>query len=468
MRNGNLRWMKINVKSIQARLRHGCVNFNDQLIIFGGASSNLPTSGTYNDVWIFDFIDKFKRMATLGTSPSPRANFGMIQAGQKILVLGGRSSNYDTTDSHQVPFEVFLLNPTNGTWTKVNFASTTEAPQYRNGARCVMLSSNELLVVGGLIPRSHNWTQEFQHDGHFENFRTSMQVSILKFTDESLERGTWSRLAEWHQNRRGFPTPRGDFHLADLGNDHVLLCGGKSTNQIHQDAWIMKITRQPNYGIKFTEVKIENSLSPSLPLHLFPSCLIGDLLVFTGVRTTSIMKKPGIEKPREEQRRQPEQVANAPSTSNSSASQNERRTPIFINLERPINTIGAMAAFSVSSQPAVPPQKVLKIQQQPEPAPEPPKKLLQDYPMRIFCLDLSCIMNPTDATLRTNPTVRWLNMGGLYQNAPELRAHATLTQLDNGLVLIGGVRRSQTDEDVLFTQATNEVYMLEYIHDDMT
>lgn len=406
-------------------------------------------------------------MTTVGTSPSPRANFGMIEAGQKIIVLGGRSSTYDTTDSHQVPFEVFLLNPKNESWTKVN--TTGVEPQYRTGVRGVMISANELVVVGGLIPRFQNWTQEsqFQPDGQFENFRTSMQVSILKFSNDTLERGNWQRLAEWQQNRRGFPIPRGDFHLTFLGNDHILLCGGKSSMQWIQDAWIINITRQPNYNIKFMQVTIENPLLPALPFHLFPSCLIGDLLVFTGVRT--IMNKPGIEKPKEEQRKQPEPPMDLPSASPSFAAP-ERRVNIFINHDRPMNTIGAMSAFSVVSQPAIPPQKFLKIQQAPEPAPPAKKLLLQDYPMRIFCLDLSCIMNPTDESLRSNCTVRWLDLkhSGLYPNAPELRAHGTFTQLDNGLVLIGGVRRSQTDDDVLFTQSTNEVYVLDYIHDDNT
>lgn len=439
-------------------------------MVFGGASSNLPSSGTYNDAWTFDHVRKFKRMTTVGTAPSPRANFGMLEVDQKIIVLGGRSSNHDTTDSHQFPFEVYLLNPKNDSWTKVN--ATGVEPQYRTGVRGVMISSNELVVVGGLIPRSQNWTQEFQPDGQFEHFRTSMQVSILKFANDSLERGSWHRLAEWQQNRRGFPMPRGDFHLAFLGNDHVLLCGGKTMNHIIQDAWIMKITRQPSYNIRFTQVTIENPLLPALPLHIFPSCLIGDLLVFTGVRT--IMKKPGVEKPREEQlRKEPEPLVNQPSAAASSPSflvPEQRRVNIFINHDRPVNTIGAMAAFSVSTQPAIPPQKFMKIQQAPEPVPEPPKKLLQDYPMRIFCLDLSCIMNPTDETFRSPATVRWLDMKnlGLFPNAPELRAHGTFTKLDNGLVLIGGVRRSQTDDDVLFTQATNEVYALGYIHEDNT
>lgn len=236
------------------------------------------------------------------------------------------------------------------------------------------------------------------------------------------------------------------------------MIGGRSTNHTLQDAWVMKIIRNPSYSLKWTQITIENPLVPSLPLHLYPSCLVEDLLVFTGVRT--IMKKPGVEKPKEDPKKQ------SPEPSPSS-SQPERRTPIFINLERPINTIGAMAAFSVAVQPTVPPQKVLKMQMTPEPTPEPPKRL-QDFPMRIFCLDLSSIIDGSDEVIRTNPTIRWLTMknSGLFSNAPELRAHGTFTQFEDGIVLIGGVRRSQTDDDVLFTQATNEVYMLDYVHDE--
>lgn len=215
----------------------------------------------------------------------------------------------------------------------------------------------------------------------------------------------------------------------------------------------MSINRhQTSYNLKWTQIQVENPFVPSLPLHLFPSCLVDDLLVFTGVRT--LLKKPGIEKPREEAKA-PEQ----PSVS-TAASQQERRTPIFINLERPVNTIGAMAAFSVTPPPAVP-QKVQKIQMSPEP--EPPRRL-QDYPMRIFCLDLSSIMKASEESLRTSPNIKWLQMknGGLFENAPELRAMSTFTRFENGIAMVGGVRRSQADEDVLFTQATNECYMLDY------
>lgn len=51
-----LPFFKVTVKNIQPRLRHCTINFNDQLIIFGGSSGYNPTSGTYNDVWKFDAI----------------------------------------------------------------------------------------------------------------------------------------------------------------------------------------------------------------------------------------------------------------------------------------------------------------------------------------------------------------------------------------------------------------------------
>lgn len=303
----------------------------------------------------------------------------------------------------------------------------------------------------------HSWADN--PPGNYEHLRSSMQVSILKFTDEGLERGVWHRIAEWTHVRRSVsvPTPRAEFHLVSIGNDNLFLCGGCSTNQVHQDCWIMSITRNhTSYNLKWTQVQVENPFVPSLPLHLFPSCLVENLLVFTGVRT--LLKKPGIEKPREETK-----AVEQPSVS-SAMSQQERRTPIFINLDRPVNTIGAMAAFSVSPPPAVP-QKVLKIQMSPEP--EPPRRL-QDYPMRIFCLDLSSIMKVSEEALRTSPTIKWIQMknGGLFENAPELRAMSTFTRFENGIAMVGGVRRSQADDDVLFTQATNECYILDYVQDE--
>lgn len=70
LKKGNLKWCKVPVKNMQPRLRHGTINFNDQLIIFGGASGASGISGTYNDVWKFDFLKKFHRMTTNGSEVS--------------------------------------------------------------------------------------------------------------------------------------------------------------------------------------------------------------------------------------------------------------------------------------------------------------------------------------------------------------------------------------------------------------
>jgi hypothetical protein len=136
---------------------------------------------------------------------------------------------------------------------------------------------------------------------------------------------------------------------------------------------------------------------------------------------------------------------------------------IFINQERPLNTIGAMAAFSVP--PVVPlPQKVIRIQPSPEPQPQPPRRIAQDYPMRIYCLDLSNIFNLDDDKLKRRLTIRWLPLrrDGLFSCAPELRAFATFTRLDNGIALIGGVKRIQSEDEEIAYEATNEVFMLKY------
>jgi hypothetical protein len=248
--------------------------------------------------------------------------------------------------------------------------------------------------------------------------------------------------------------------------------GGRVINGSCQDAWIMKVHRNP-YSIKWIQVTIENPLIPSLPTQIFPSCLINDLLVFTGVRT-SLLKKPEIDKQRNvnnninnnnDESQKSQSQSQQPSSSSSSLSALRRQKQpevrrVFINSDRPLHTIGTMAAFSVV------PQKVLKIQVSPDPSPMPPteqpKRLLKDYPMRIFCLDLSNIMNCSDEMLREKLTIKWIQTfnDGLFPNAPELRAHATFTRLDKGIFLIGGVKRSETEDDALFTQATNEIFML--------
>jgi hypothetical protein len=487
LRNGKLRWRNVKFlgPQMQARLRHGAINVNkEKIFIFGGASSNTFASGHYNDVWTFE-QDKYQRVATSSHTPSPKCNFAITEAGGEennkfFVVGGGRSSISDQPYSAiQAVFEIHSLNTSNGQWTKIQATTSTE-PQFSIGTRCVMASHNELLLIYGLVTTFHN----FEAMAAEENFhyRSSMQVFILKFTDFSLQRGQWHQLADI-QNRRNplIPAPRVECHLVKMNNDSIFMYGGRSiSNNNLQDAWILKISRSPTYSLKFYPVIIENPMVPSLSSHSFPSCVINDLLVFTGVRT-ALLKKPEVDKTRNNNNNNNNRVNNEPpSTSSASSSSiltNSRQSQdvrkIFINQDRPINTIGAMSAFSVSSSPSIStphPQKMIKIEATPPVNNQNhvnQKRSLQDYPMRVFCLDLANIFNCDDEMLRSGKlTVRWLSMkkDGLYENAPELRSHSTFTRIDNGIALIGGNKRtSQNDEDDVFlTQATSEVVILTY------
>lgn len=63
-----------------------------------------------------------------------------------------------------------------------------------------MLSKLELITVAGLIPIFHNWDAMIYEDD--VQYRMSLHVSLLKFTDLTLEKGQWYDLASF-QNRRG-------------------------------------------------------------------------------------------------------------------------------------------------------------------------------------------------------------------------------------------------------------------------
>ncbi|KAG5673904.1 hypothetical protein PVAND_003905 [Polypedilum vanderplanki] len=484
-------WQKTRLTGVQmqSRLKHGAVTFNNEMFIFGGASTNQTTSGNYNDLWIYNNYDKFKRMVFCSSIfPSPKSNFGMTNEGRKIFIVGGKGSVGNAIEQPYSnlfnAFEIHSLDVKNGIWHKTMTTGNENEPRVSNGIRCIMLSNLELIAVAGLVPTFHNWdAMNAEENVHY---RASLQVSLLKFTDETLEKGQWYNLADIQQtHRRGFPMPRTESHLVKLGNDCIFMFGGRAINSSCQDGWIMKITRNP-YSLKWYQVNVDNLLVPPLPTHIFPSCVVQDILVFTGVRT-SVMKKPENEKPRNsnnESQRSPAQQQQQPSPSSSSSSNSPsiRQQPaemrrIFINSERPLSTIGAMVAFTVPVPAPVVPQKVLKIQVSNEPSPSPPPQLAKavrtrDYPMRVYCLDLKNIMNCTDEMLREKLSVRWLTLknNGLYNGAPELRAYSTFNRLDNGITMIGGVKRNQAaeEDDSLFTQATNEVFILTYSNDNET
>lgn len=250
LKSGNrMRWQRVKIQSaaMQPRLKHGAINCEDKIFIYGGASSMLPSSGLYNDLWQFTAESHYHRINTSSSAfPSPKCNFGFTSCEKKIFVVGGRSistSDQPYSSMHSV-FEIHSLNTENGQWHKIQATGGSE-PNFSSGIRCTMLTSSELLVVSGLVPTFFN--QEMNFEENF-NHRSSMQVYVMKFSDERCERGFWHQLADI-QNVRGnlMPIPRVEMHLVNLGGDAIFMYGGRAISNSLQDAWIMKISRGANY-----------------------------------------------------------------------------------------------------------------------------------------------------------------------------------------------------------------------------
>lgn len=63
IKTGNrMRWHRVKIQSalMQPRLKHGAVNCEDKIFIYGGASSNQPSSGLYNDLWMYTDEHNFR------------------------------------------------------------------------------------------------------------------------------------------------------------------------------------------------------------------------------------------------------------------------------------------------------------------------------------------------------------------------------------------------------------------------
>jgi hypothetical protein len=63
LKTGNrMRWHRVKIQSalMQPRLKHGAVNCEDKIFIYGGASSNQPSSGLYNDLWMYTDEHNFR------------------------------------------------------------------------------------------------------------------------------------------------------------------------------------------------------------------------------------------------------------------------------------------------------------------------------------------------------------------------------------------------------------------------
>jgi hypothetical protein len=237
---------------------------------------------------------------------------------------------------------------------------------------------------------------------------------------------------------------------------------------------------------------------------LYPSCLVGDKLVFVGCRTNP-PETPKCDDAQEKLVRKNQsdnesgESGNEAGPSNSGnvaanpPSRNPRRsvTPrkITINNQLPLNTIGAMTAFQVapttspsrmqlpprpgpSSQPNKSPEssepKLRKIietkkDEAPKKATQKPENLGNDRKLFLFLLDLKEVLEKSELELSQMPSVKWLPLrnDGLLPNAPERTCYSTLSRLDNKLALIAGLQRYSGQDDNQSSVPTNTVHFIQ-------
>lgn len=135
---------------MRPRLMHGSINIENRLIIFGGAAGQGVGSGFYNDVWFYDSVSGYERMATNGQYPTPRANFGIARSNDEMIIVGGRlrlsfpeplmfQTNYNC--------DVYMLNVTTSAWQRV--VTSGDEPSALHMLRCSMISEDEMLTFGG-------------------------------------------------------------------------------------------------------------------------------------------------------------------------------------------------------------------------------------------------------------------------------------------------------------------------------
>lgn len=306
-----------------------------------------------------------------------------------------------------------------------------------------------------------------------------MELSVLKFTSKTKCQGHWHQITNWNGTRP--ITPRIGHHQVLIGEDLVLIYGGTTgINGSLNDAWVIKLLRHSSsqqYSVRAIKLTVHDPISASFHSWLYPSCLLGKKLIFCGTKTPNPSNSKMQDPPRQERRRSPSKSPEPPPNPRKLGIR--LRTPVMVN-ERPLNTIGTMSAFAVAPEVHHQPlssrhlprfQLEKKPNNSPKEDPEPPdagKRQRRDNPMRIFILDLRNIIEKTEEEIRKNPSIRWIRMreseDGLFPGAPDQVAYATLTELDNKLVLVGGVQRNHQEEDPVsyLSNATNVIHFLNY------
>lgn len=255
------------------RFLHGTTSLSKQLLIFGGTSHQ----GLYNDLWRFDQNSSYRRLEMRGNYPYPRANFGLAQTENKIIISGGSfQSNHNLHNMDLTTYkDVHVFDVETRHWSQIITNEEQIGLSPKCAHRATMLSDLEMVVFGGAerVP------------GPEITNRGSNQLLVLRL-NSTYKTANWIVIDKIHG-----PTipPRFFHHQILIAPDTLLIYGGTSGNNgALSDAWLLKILRHgQEYTARAHPLSICNRPAQVVNSFLYPSCLVEDQLVFVGAQSNA-------------------------------------------------------------------------------------------------------------------------------------------------------------------------------------
>ena len=171
---------------------------NNKIILFGGSSSS---SNYYNDTWEYDISSNTWTDLNPVTKPSARGYHSMVFIGiNKIILFGGWDGIYTA--------ETWEYDISTNTWTNLN---PSISPSGRTSHSMVYTENNKIILFGGLISGGIQNDETWEYD---------------------ISSNTWIDL-----NPLNKPSERDAHYMSYIGNNIIILFGGRNTGGTLNDTW---------------------------------------------------------------------------------------------------------------------------------------------------------------------------------------------------------------------------------------
>ncbi len=184
--------------------QHGlCYIGNDQVLLYGGASSGYVVNG---ETWLYSIGTNTWINSNPTSNPGPRYDHVMAYVGSDRAVLfGGTTSNGSNK-------ETWLFDASENQWTNQN---PTFPPLARTLSSMAYIGSGKALLFGG---------------------ETALGLSDSTWLYDAAT-NTWTNIAVPGDK----PSARKWFDMAYIGNNQVLLFGGNTTDGESDETWVFNL-----------------------------------------------------------------------------------------------------------------------------------------------------------------------------------------------------------------------------------